>query len=212
MDELSEFDPNVNLLELSQQFNQLDEVTKDAIKRCSYQEFLALGEIDPFTKKVQRFIEHFGHLSDSGNDFSAVPWRENPDAILSMIVNYTPRKDKPSHKIDFRELPLSSIARLFLTPLYKRTRDFRLYREAVGSLYTYGYGLFRTYFLSLGEHFVRRAFIAEREDIFYLYFDEIREIVQAGVMHQTYADKITQRKTEIKEFENITLPDTIYGR
>jgi pyruvate,water dikinase len=53
--------------------------------------------------------------------------------------------------------------------------------------------------------------MAEREDIFYLYFDEIREIVQEGAMYQTYADRITQRKTEIKEFENITLPDTIYG-
>ena len=129
----------------------------------------------------------------------------------AMIVNYARRKDKPSHKIAFGELPLSSIARLFLTPLYKRTRAFRLYREAVGSLYTYGYGLFRSYFLSLGEHFVRRAFLIEREDIFYLYFDEIKEIVRAGVMHQTYADRITQRKAEIKEYENITLPDTIYG-
>ncbi len=211
MDELSEFDPNVTLLELSREFNQLDGVKKDTIKRSSYREFLALGEIDPFAEKVKRFIEHFGHLSDSGNDFSAVPWRQNPDAILSMIVNYTPRKDKPTHKIAYRELPLSPIARLFLTPLYKRTRAFRLYREAVGSLYTYGYGLFRTYFLALGEHFVRRAFLIEREDIFYLYFDEIREIVRAGVMHQTYADRITQRKKEIKEYENITLPDTIYG-
>ena len=211
MDELSEFDPNVTLLELSREFNQLDEATRNIIKRSSYREFLAIGEIGLFTEKVKRFIEHFGHLSDSGNDFSAVPWRENPDAILSMIVNYTRRKDKPSYKIAFRELPLSPIARLFLTPLYRRTRAFRFYREAVGSLYTYGYGLFRSYFLSLGEHFVRRAFLIEREDIFYLYFDEIKEIVQAGVMHQTYADRVTQRKAEIKEYENITLPDTIYG-
>jgi pyruvate,water dikinase len=211
MDELSAFDPNVTLLELSREFNQLDKVKKDALKRSSYREFLALGGIGSFTEKVKRFMDHFGHLSDSGNDFSAVPWRENPDAILGMIVNYTRRKDKPSNKIAFRELPLSPIARMFLTPLYKRTRDFRLYREAVGSLYTYGYGLFRTYFLALGEHFVRRAFLIEREDIFYLYFDEIREIVQAGVMHQTYAARINQRKAEIKEYESITLPDTIYG-
>jgi pyruvate,water dikinase len=211
MDELNEFDPNVTLLELSREFNQLDGAKKAAIKGCSYREFLGLGDIDPFIEKVKRFLEHFGHLSDSGNDFSAVPWRENPDAILSMIVSYTPRKDKPSHKIAYRELPLSSIARLYLTPLYKRTRAFRLYREAVGSLYTYGHGLFRTYFLALGEHFVRRAFLIEREDIFYLYFDEIREIVRAGVMYQTYADKITQRKAEIEQYEHIMLPDTIYG-
>ena len=83
MDELSEFDPNVTLLELSREFNQLDEATRNIIKRSSYREFLGLGGIDPFIQKVQRFIEHFGHLSDSGNDFSAVPWRENPDAILS---------------------------------------------------------------------------------------------------------------------------------
>jgi pyruvate,water dikinase len=211
MDALSEFDPNSNLLELNEQFNQLDEVTRDVIKGSSYQAFLALGQVGPFTRNVKRFIEHFGHLSDSGNDFSAVPWRENPDTILSMIINYTRRKERPSPKIGFRELPLSSMTRLLLKPLFKRTRAFRFYREAVGSLYTYGYGLFRTYFLSLGEHFVRRAFIAQREDIFYLYFDEIKEIVRAGVMYQTYADKIAQRKAEIEQYENITLPDTIYG-
>ena len=211
MDELNEFDPNIELRELNQEFNELDEVTKEIIKECSYQEFRALGGVDRFARQVACFIEHFGHLSDSGNDFSAVPWRENPDAILSMIVNYTQRKERPSQKIGFRELPLSSVTRLVLTPLYKRARAFRLYREAVGSLYTYGYGLFRTYFLSLGGYLVRRALLREREDIFYLYFDEIREIVRAGEMNNVYADRIAQRKAEIEEYEHISLPDTIYG-
>lgn len=210
-DGLGEFDPTISLLELSREFSELDAATQDTIRRSSYSEFLTLEGVDSFIGKVKRFIEHFGHLSDSGNDFSAVPWRENPDAILGMIVNYTCTKDKPCHKSAFSELPLSSVLRLLLTPLYRRTCAFRFYREAVNSLYTYGYGLFRTCFLALGEHFAGRAFLVEKEDIFYLYFDEIKEIVQAGVLDKTYADRIVRRKAEIREYENITLPDTIYG-
>ncbi|MCK7530808.1 MAG: hypothetical protein MZV63_07050 [Marinilabiliales bacterium] len=31
-----------------------------------------------FPQQVAQLIEEFGHLSDNGNDFSAVPWREQP--------------------------------------------------------------------------------------------------------------------------------------
>jgi pyruvate,water dikinase len=87
----------------------------------------------------------------------------------------------------------------------------RLYREEVGFLYTFGYGLFRSYFRALGEHFVKNGYTTGCEDIFYLYFDEIVEIVKAGEMKSVYAENIAQRKREIRECQNVTLPHTIYG-
>jgi len=211
LNELKQFDPNVNLRDLSQQLKQLDESVKEKIRRSSYREFLRLQGIDPFQKNVELFIKHFGHLSDSGNDFSSVPWRETPDIILKMIVNYTQPEDKSIQKIHFGDLKVSALRRLLLTPLHQRARNFRLYREEVSFLYTFGYGLFRVYFLALGDHFAHKEFIINREDIFYLYFDEVRDIVEKGSMEQDYMDKIALRKREIKEYQDITFPNIIYG-
>jgi len=211
MNELIEFDPTTGLAQLNTQFNQLDKTTKNAIKKSSYHEFLSFQGFSSFQKNVENFIAHFGHLSDSSNDFSSIPWRENPDSILSIIVNYTQRKDKSAQKIDFGEINLPPLQRLLLTPLHRRARNFRFYREAVGFLYTFGYGLFRTYFLALANHFVRRGFITNREDIFYLYYDEIKEIVKEEVMEKNYVHKIAQRKQEIMEHQEVNLPHTIYG-
>ncbi|MCK7530807.1 MAG: PEP-utilizing enzyme [Marinilabiliales bacterium] len=60
---------------------------------------------------------------------------------------------------------------------YKRAREFRLLREQVSGLYTHGYGLFRHYFLALGRHFVRRGLIETPEDIFFLTFSQVRDLV-----------------------------------
>ena len=211
MDALKQFDPSASLRNACQQFNQLDESMKEKIKKSSYKEFLTLPGIDSLKRNVELLIEHFGHLSDSGNDFSSVPWREEPDVILNMIVNYTQPEDKSIQKPAFSDLKISTLRRLLLRPIYWGARNFRLYREEVNFIYTFGYGLFRPHFLALGEHFVRRGFINCREDIFYLYFDEVREIVLGSSMNNKYADKIVRRKCEIKEYQDITLPHIIYG-
>ena len=35
---------------------------------------------------LEGFLEHFGHLSDSGNDFSVAPWREDPAHVVNMAL------------------------------------------------------------------------------------------------------------------------------
>ncbi len=212
MDEFKQFDPTIALMSLNQQFSEMDEGLKDRISRSSYNEFLALKGIDLFRDSIERFIRQFGHLSDSGNDFSKVPWRENLDIILYMIINYKQPDDKSSQKISFENSNLSFLRRSLLTPLYKRSRDYRLYREKVSFLYTYGYGLFRTYFLALADHFVEKRLIAHRDDIFYLYFNEICDMVGKEDIDYDYRDKIKKRKLEINEYQEIfELPTIVYG-
>jgi len=211
MNELNEFDLIIGLAQLNSQFNQLDKTTKNAIKKSFYRDFLSPEGISSFQENVENFILHFSHLSDSGNDFSSVPWRENPDSILSMITNYTQRKDMASQKTDFSDLTIPPLQKLLITPIYKRARNFRFYREAVGFLYTFGYGLFRTYFLALADKFVRRGFLRNREDIFYLYYDEIKELVNEELITRKHLHKIAQRRQEIMEHRDVSLPHTIYG-
>jgi pyruvate,water dikinase len=156
-------------------------------------------------------MDHFGHLSESSNDFSSTSWRENPDAILNIITHSSQSDHLAKTGIHFDQLDMPFLKKMILKPFYKKARSYRLYREAVGSLFTTGYGIFRAYFLALGDVLTRRGILGQRDDIFLLYFDEIKEIVDKEKSDGTYAQLIEKRKYEMKEYEDIVLPDVIYG-
>jgi pyruvate,water dikinase len=242
---LRELDPTIHLEKLNRKFNGL---TEPEIESLAWWEAIG-SEPQVFTSssgssgssipaaaaastqshaarefhlELATFVERFGHLSNSGNDFSSMPWRENPELLLKMIAGYghsagradgsaiRPANDgSDASKRDFDELPLPALRRPLLTALYRRARSFRLFREQVSSLYTFGYGLFRDYFLALGDHFVRRGVIATRPDIFYLYLNEVREIVTGGELD--YTDRVAVRQKEMDACRDVALPSIIYG-
>jgi len=208
---LADFDPTIHLAELNSTYSELGDDLKARIRTGSYDQFRQLPGIQLLQDSVERFLERFGHLSDSGNDFSSVPWRENPDLVIKMMTDSTEPAAGTATKLSFQDLDVSPIRRPALKWIWSRARRFILYREAIGSLYTFGYGLFRVYFLALGDHFFQRGIIPSQEDIFYLRFDEIREIVEDSTTGSEYVDRIVRRKREIDESRDIVPPRIVYG-
>jgi len=213
MDELHDYDPNYHLHRLSRRYDNLGALLKEPIAGMSYEQFRQLQGLAEFQREVAQFIEQFGHLSDSGNDFSSVPWRENPDVVLRMLVNAanTPSPVHAQRKTTFEELRLPAPRRWMLGIIYRGTRQYRLYREAISSLYTFGYGLFRPYFVALGEYFVGRGILAARDDVFFLDFAEVRAAVEDRSVGGDYACKVAERRREMDEYRHIAIPETIYG-
>lgn len=210
MEELEQFDPNAHLAVLNRQVSLLDETTRRQIDVGGHDAILRLPETHSLRRGMAAFIERFGHLSDSGNDFSSVPWREDPDLVLHMIVNYTPPGDESGTSMRLEDLEIPWLQRPLTRWIYRRARSFTAHREAVGSLYTFGYGLFRIYVLALGDRFLKREILASNEDIFYLSFDEVRSIV-AGDGEADYQGRIAERKEEMEACRHVTLPSVIYG-
>jgi len=221
MDSINDFNPNVHLDALQDQYSQLDASIKNQIVAGSYAGFQAMTGIDEFQTAGSQFIDQFGHLSDSGNDFSKRTWREDPDLVLKMIVNREQvdhdglmdgykeeRSEKETYNWD--TLPISQVTRWRLGWQYQRARQFRYYREAISFKYTYGYGLLRNYFLALADHFVQRQIIQQPDDIFYLYKPEIDEIV-SDESQRDYQGLIQQRKQEMEAAQDVVLPEIIYG-
>ncbi len=211
MRELEQFEPNVYLDRLSQLYCALDGDLQARVRASRYEQLSTLPGAEPLRQGIAEFLERFGHLSDSGNDFSHQPWRENPDLILQMVVHYTPLEAGDAQRVQPEDLPLSTLRRPFFGAIYNRARRFRWYREAVSSLYTFGYGLFRDYFLALGDHFVRRGILSCKDDIFYLYMDEVRQMVAAADLAPDGRARVQDRKDEIERFRNIIPPDIIFG-
>ncbi len=211
MDELKQYDPSIEIEILAQQFDKLDEQQKEVIRLQDYRSFQGLSGIDDFQKQVESFLERFGHMSDKTGEFDCVPWRENPDLILQLITNYHKVKSRSTSNISWQDLSICGFRGKMLEVFYYRARKFRLYREMFSSLYTYNLLLFRTYYLALGDFFLRRGIIQTREDIFYLYADEISTSINEGFSDGNINKLVGQRKEEMKKYENVLLPEIIYG-
>jgi pyruvate,water dikinase len=209
--ELADYDPNIHLHALYKKFKDLDLKIQENIRQSNYAEFSKLPGIKEFQQDVADFIEHFGQFSDNGNDFSATPWRESPDLVLDLIVNFSPTTMDTGKKVQYSDLQLSRLQRIRIGLFYRRARDFRLLREQVSSSYTYGYGLFRYYYLAIGEHLVQRGLLNDSQDIFYLYDSQVRQLAQNEHANFDARKIVSKHKQDIKRFENVALPSIIYG-
>ena len=181
----------------------------------------AAGESpDEYKRAFDDFIERFGHFSDSGNDFSSVPWRETPELIVQMIEQSDGEPaggalpSAGSDLIDISSLQLPRFRRGSIRWLHRRAEQFAAYREAISSLYTYTYGQYRTCFLSLGALWVKQGVFDRADDLFYLYLDEVQRLA-AGASPQptplSPREEVARRRAEIETYRHIPLPETIFG-
>ncbi|MFN2188074.1 MAG: PEP/pyruvate-binding domain-containing protein [Candidatus Promineifilaceae bacterium] len=208
---MQDYDPSFHLARLNRHFLELSLHRQQQIRASSYSDFQSIVGIESFQEGVEKYIDHFGHLSDSGNDFSRKPWRETPDLLLKMITEYSAREAGNDALLRWDDLSLTRVGRWELNWLYGRARQFRFYREAVSFLYTYGYGLFRECFMILGESYAGRGLIDEPTDIFYLYYEEVESLAQEGDSAASQQDIVRSRKQEMESSRDALLPDIIYG-
>ena len=115
-----------------------------------------IPEAETTVREFEKFISKFGHLSDSGTDFSVKKWQEDPEKLFRMIIQ-TPSKPANLQLISFGNLNLQGIKYASLRRLYGKAGKFRIYREQISSLYIFGYGLFRLLFIGLGKELVSRG-------------------------------------------------------
>lgn len=195
---------------LHKMFVKLPESTKAKIRDLSYQSFTKEFTETDFRKAVSKFVMNFGYLRESGNDFSMPSWIEVPETILTMITMFD---SPPSEKYTMQET--QDIAEnIFNSPIsrlmYKKSIKYSEYRETVNLLYMYGYGLFRPYFLKIGEILVSNQKLAEEQDVFYLSYTEIQNLMASDEKISIYKEKISKRKAEMDKYANIHLPEIIY--
>jgi pyruvate,water dikinase len=204
-----QYQPNIALKKLHDEFIGLNE--EISINHSPHDE-MTVEDIKgtQFENDLKIFINDFGHLSDNSNNFMAVPWRETPELVLKMIFEFEIAQGQKAARVRFQDLSVKGLRKYFLRIFYNRARKFALYREEVSKQYIYGYSLFRPYFFRLAEEMIRLGWLQKREDIFYLEWSEIQQAVADGDA-SNWADWIDSRKQEMEEYQDVVLPDIIYG-
>ncbi len=161
-------------------------------------------------KELDDFLDRFGHLSDSGNDFSIPPWSERPAAVLRLALDHaetigghqaTPWRETVSD--------LSPLARRTAQTLHRRASQFVDHREAMSFVYTYGYGLFRPLLIEVGRRLVAQGLLESADDVMHLYLEEVRSALLGDA--PAVADLVRDRRAEMAELEDVDMPETIFG-
>jgi len=108
--EIDDYNPAVHMNALHQMTLALSEEQRAQLRQISYAEFQALPGLQPLQQAAAQFFTRFGHLSDNSNDFSAAPWREHPEKILRLILDYSRGEDGLCSKFDNYNLIFPSVA------------------------------------------------------------------------------------------------------
>lgn len=205
--ELSTFDPNESLSVLRQSWAGLPLKTKENIQDvASLKKEASLIELN---EGIEKLIRHFGHFSESGNDLSSTPWREDPDFLFNMIRQ---QAEGPSASRE-SSLSLSYQSRGIPRSAYRRAGRFRLYREMISSEYTRCYGLFRDLFLITGRFLHEKGCLDNPMDVFYLTLDQHNKLIDGSSEDEVkaYKKKVDEVKKQMDEFSEVALPSVIYG-
>jgi phosphohistidine swiveling domain-containing protein len=209
--QLISYTPLPSIQKIKKQIDKLPENLKE--KCLSLEKLRSFKEADEIVKEFDKFLKDFGHLSESGNDFSVPKWEENPELVFNMIMSSSADENRSGmYTLNEMRQKGFQISRS-LSKIYKKAGNFKLYREQISSLYIFGYGLFRRLFIMLGKELAGRGIIDSEYDIFYLRKDEIDLILENNQAEHVnrYQDVIQKRKNEMAETKDIVLPQVIYG-
>jgi pyruvate,water dikinase len=193
--QLERYDPKPHLARLAEALAHLDEPTRSAAVR---------GDLGAIPGGAE-FVARFGHLSDSGNDFSTVPWREDPTRLVPLLTSAAPTGGSA--------LPRGAAAPSLSGPdraIARRAGRFRVERERVSYAFTRGYGLFRPTVLEMGARLVARGALDSVDDVFLLTRRELEQALIAPAP-TGLADLVGRRRAEIAEVRDLAMPAVIYG-
>jgi pyruvate,water dikinase len=171
-------------------------------------------------REVDAFLDRYGFLSASGTDLSRTPWVETPtliwQAIARMAVDpggstledIAQIRDQTRVHVQAR---LNWMQRIIFNRLLASTVTYIRLREQSSFLISEDSYQMRRIFLSLADHLIARGDLEQRDDVFYLTLDEVKQVVNGMPEAREAKEWIAARRAEMAFDAQIELPDTIHG-
>ncbi|MEJ2634664.1 MAG: PEP/pyruvate-binding domain-containing protein [Calditrichia bacterium] len=169
-------------------------------------------------KKVDSFLKQFGFLSISGTDFTVSPWIENPELVWKAIgrLAAAPEKVKYENAGKVRReahFKVNQNMNWALRPLFNRllksTILYLQFREKTSFQMSEDAYQARRIFLELGNYLRNEGIINETEDIFYLSFAELQELIENPEPSASIQNLVKSRKEQMELDSDIEPEDII---
>jgi phosphoenolpyruvate synthase/pyruvate phosphate dikinase len=170
---------------------------------------------------IQAWLDRYGMRCTGEIDITRPRWRERPSTliplILSNIRNFAPgeaqrrfaqglqeAQQKEQEVLErLRALPDGAEKATETKEKIDRVRTFAGYREYPKYGMVNRYFIYKQALLQEAERLVQAGVLDDKEDIFYLRFNELQEAVRT---HEVNADLFRQRKAEWESYQALTPP------
>ncbi len=170
------------------------------------------------------YLNKYGMRCSGEIDITKTRWSEKPailvPIILNNIKNFEPKASKQKFEQGLRvalkkeqelldrlkQLPDGEQKAEETKRMIGQIRNFSGYREYPKYSMVNRYFIYKQTLLKEAEQLVREGVIYEKEDIYYLSFEELREVVRTNKLDYQI---ISKRKDEYKLYEKLTPPRVI---
>jgi phosphoenolpyruvate synthase/pyruvate phosphate dikinase len=193
----------------------------DAKDETLFEDLAKLEGGEAVSDALKAYLKKYGMRCPGEIDITKPRWSEQPTALIPMILNNIKNFEPNARSVNFEQGRLEAeqkekdlLNRLEQLPGGKRKakktkkmirvlRNFIGYREYPKYTYIRRYYIYKQALLKESERLVEKGVIKEKEDIYYLSFEELREVVRTNRLDLSI---ITERKDEYKVYEKLTPP------
>lgn len=191
-------------------------------KNPDFMNELATLEGGAETKKaLEDYLQKYGMRCAGEIDLTKTRWIENPLTLIPLILSNIKNFDSGASMHKFaqgekeafhkeqeilrrlQELPDGEQKAMETKEKIDILRHFIGYREYPKYGMINRYFIYKLALLRAGEQLVKDGILQEQEDIYFLYFEELREVVRTG---QVDYELINVRKRDFATFEKLTPP------
>ncbi|WP_409238774.1 rifamycin-inactivating phosphotransferase [Streptomyces sp. PA5.6] len=170
---------------------------------------------------IEAYLDRYGARCVGEIDITRPRWRERPTALVPVILdnvrNFGPgaaahrfeqgRRKAAEKERDvltrLRALPDGDVKADETKRMIDRVRTFIGYREYPKYGIIQRYSVYKQALMGEAERLVRAGVLAEKEDVFYLTFQELRDVVRT---HRLDAGLVQRRKDDFRWHEELTPP------
>lgn len=197
----------------------------DYFKQANHENFFVdLAKLESgaaVSKSIQAYLEKYGRRCSGEIDITRSRFSEEPTALIPMILGNINNFEPGAHKSIFAKGLLEAkqkeqdlLNRLEQLPggkqkakktkkMISRLRNFVGYREYPKYIMVGYYWVIKQALMREAVKLVQKGVTREKEDIYYLSFEEFREVVRTNQLDYS---TITKRKEEHEVFEKLTPP------
>ena len=211
----------LDVADVVRQYPAVIEYFKHANNENFFEDLAKLEGGDAVSKSILAYLEKYGMRCSGEIDITRSRFSEEPTALIPMILSNIKNFEPGAHNAIFEQGLLEAkqkeqdlLNRLEQLPggkqkakktreMISRLRNFVGYREYPKYIMVGYYWVIKQAIMQEAVKLVEKGVIREKEDIYYLSFEELRGAVRTN---QLDCSIITKRKEEHEVFEKLTPP------
>lgn len=214
----------MDVSETVRKYPQVMKYLKNASDRTFFEDIEELGGGDSVSNSIREYLRKYGMRGVGEIDITNPRWNENPASLAPLILNnirnaeiHTGESMLDEGRIEAMNKQDELLSRLEKLPggraKAKKTkkmisvlRNVTGYREYPKYFIVSRYQIYKNALMKEAEILAERGIIKEKEDIYYLFLEELREAISTNELDY---DVIRKRKEEYEVYEKLTPPRVI---